>query len=709
MRVEELPIDHRIIKLLLEKGITELYPPQEEAVRKGIFKGKSLLMVAQTASGKTFLAEILAVNKALRGEGKTVYLTPLKALASEKYRDFKRYDPLGVRTALSVGDYDSSDQHLWRYDIIVTTYEKMDSLLRHKPSWFNEVSLLIVDEVHYIDDEERGPVLESLVARLKMHRKDIQLLCLSATIGNPEELADWLGCELVVSSWRPVPLKEGVYYGGKIRFSDGSVKKIVAYYRHPVFDLVADTILEDGQALVFVNSRRRAVSLAEAAARKMRMPVDPRVKEVSRELRESSGVQSLNTKLSEIVLRGVCFHHAGLSFRQREIIESAFRAGIIKVLFATPTLAAGVNLPARRVVIDDFKRYVAGRGNQPIKVLEYKQFAGRAGRPGFDEYGEAVIIARGSEQPEALIDYYIRGSPERVLSRMASPRALRRQVLAYIAVMGPSTRTEIMDFLKHTLYFRQGDSSYISKVLDDVLYFLIGGGFVSVSRNYEATILGKRVSEVYIDPLSALYLIKGLSSRERATVFGLLHLVAATPDMPCLIVRRKELLSLEETLDTRYAEILVGLEDRDRISYEEMLAEMKTALLLEDWVNEVPEQEICEKYDVGPGDIRAYVETAEWILHAFSRVCEVVPKLRRYASELRKLGLRVKHGVKEELLNLVSIPGVGRVRARKLYRAGYKSLGDLAQASVEKLARIEGIGEKLAEEIIGYARKQVYG
>ncbi|MEM4475135.1 MAG: DEAD/DEAH box helicase, partial [Fervidicoccaceae archaeon] len=286
MKVEDLPVDPKLKELLFSFGIVELYPPQEEACRRGIFEGKSIVLAAQTASGKSLLAEILAVEKALRARSKTVYLVPLKALASEKHRDFEKYKRLGVRAALSVGDYDREDPYLHEYDVIVTTYEKMDSMLRHKPKWFSSVDLVVIDEVHYLDDPERGPVLESLVARLRARGEGPQIVALSATVGNPEEIGEWLEAETVVSDWRPVPLREGIYYDGEIVYADGSTKRVARVFSHPIMDLVHDALREGGQTLVFVHSRRRAVELAEAASRKMVLDRSPELGELARELAE---------------------------------------------------------------------------------------------------------------------------------------------------------------------------------------------------------------------------------------------------------------------------------------------------------------------------------------------------------------------------------------------------------------------------------------
>ncbi len=199
-------------------GVIELRPAQEKSVKAGLLEGKNLLVCTPTASGKTLIAELAAVSAILNGEGKAVYIVPLKALASEKYKDFKkRYGSL-MKIALSIGDIDSSDSYLADYDFIICTAEKLDSLLRHHSPWVSSVKVVVVDEVHLLNDPGRGPTLEILITILKQVLPRMQLIALSATIGNAEELAEWLNAELVKDSWRPVKLHQGIYVGGKIEF-----------------------------------------------------------------------------------------------------------------------------------------------------------------------------------------------------------------------------------------------------------------------------------------------------------------------------------------------------------------------------------------------------------------------------------------------------------------------------------------------------------
>ena len=197
---------------LLDNQIKELRPAQEKAIKKGLLKGKNLLVCTPTASGKTLIAELGGVKNILDGKGKMVYIVPLKALATEKFKDFSSKYGNFLKIALSIGDLDSSDPYLAEYDIIVTVAEKLDSLIRHHCPWLNSVATVVVDEVHLVNDVGRGPTVEILITILRKLLKNMQLIALSATIGNPEELAEWLGAELVIDKWRPVKLHKGIYF-----------------------------------------------------------------------------------------------------------------------------------------------------------------------------------------------------------------------------------------------------------------------------------------------------------------------------------------------------------------------------------------------------------------------------------------------------------------------------------------------------------------
>ena len=214
-------IESRLPKRLyeiLEKEITSLRPAQEKAVNSGLFEGKNLLVCTPTASGKTLIAELAAIKAVIENKGKAVYVVPLRSLANEKFRDFKKRYSGVAKVALSIGDIDSSDPYLADYDLVVCTAEKLDSLIRHKSPFLRLITILVIDEVHMLNDPGRGPTLEILITIMREMLKNIQIIALSATIGNPEELAEWLNAKLVVDDWRPVALHKGVLHQGKIEF-----------------------------------------------------------------------------------------------------------------------------------------------------------------------------------------------------------------------------------------------------------------------------------------------------------------------------------------------------------------------------------------------------------------------------------------------------------------------------------------------------------
>ena len=211
-------IPKQIYECLERSDIKELRPAQSKAVKAGLLEGKNLLVCTPTASGKTLIAELAATKSILEGRGKAIYITPLKALASEKYREFKKkYNDL-FNIALAIGDMDSPDYHLANYDLIICTSEKLDSLIRHHSPWIKQVAVVIADEIHLLNDSGRGPTLEILLTMLRQMIKGIQIIGLSATIGNEKELAEWLDANLVDDKWRPVELHKGIYFDDKLKF-----------------------------------------------------------------------------------------------------------------------------------------------------------------------------------------------------------------------------------------------------------------------------------------------------------------------------------------------------------------------------------------------------------------------------------------------------------------------------------------------------------
>ena len=698
-------IDPRILEILKEYGVDDLYPPQREAIPY-ILEKKNLVMAVPTAGGKSLIAYISIINKLIKEGGKALYIVPLRALAREKYQDLLLFRKLGLKIGISTGDLDKPDQRLGRYDIIVCTSEKADSLLRHNTNWLSSVSVLVVDEIHLIHDYTRGPTLEVVISRFKKMNRNIQIIALSATIKNAGEIAEWLDAELVISDWRPVRLKEGVFYDGTIYFSDGSIREI-SDRKDAMISLVVDSISNGGQVLIFVNNRKSTITLAQRLSPSIRsLLFDSEIKsllEVSRKITFLQDSTPLGEVLSNCIKDGAAFHHAGLSGEQRKIVEEGFKKGMIKCIVATPTLAAGVNIPARRVIIRDLWRYDSNYGMRPIPVLEYKQQAGRAGRPGYDLEGEAVVIAKDESHKRHVFENYILAEPEPIFSKLGNESSLRMHILSSISSGFTIDKESIFDFIQSTFYAHQSDIYTLDNTIDNIISFLSSNGFIeSQDGIYSPTLFGKKTSSLYIDPLTALRLRYALESRNirSASSISYLQAICSTPDMRSLYIKRGDDW-VEDKLEMERELLLIPVPNPSDADYEWFLSYFKTASLLEDWINEISEAKISSKYGVGPGDIHAIVEIAEWLLHAMRELSRIYNF--ESVHDLTELIVRVHNGCKKELLNLISLQNVGRVRARALYDAGFKTTDSLKSISIDKLAQIPTIGRRIAKSI----KKQV--
>jgi helicase len=724
VKVTDLSIPEVVKEVTIKSGITELYPPQEEAVKAGVLEGKNLVLASPTASGKTLIAEFCALKHILEKNGKTVYLTPLRALANEKFEEFKKYtqirkkDENRVRVGISTGDFDSSDPWLERYDIIITTNEKADSLLRHRARWMDEISLVIADEVHLLNDAERGPTLEVVLARLMQTNPDVQILALSATINNVQEIAEWLKADYVTTEWRPILLKEGVLLHEEIQFRDGAAHKIEKKTKSPDINLALSTVKSGGQALIFASTRKSAVTIAKKVAGEIEeilsKPMKRSLEYIAERILAAEERTRISETLAELVKRGTAFHHAGLGGGHRKLIEDSFREGKIKVLTATPTLAFGVNLPARTVIIQDYRRYEPGYGWYPISVLEYKQMAGRAGRPKYDKVGEAVLMAKTDDEADYLMENYILARPERIWSRLAVERIMRGHVLATVAADYAHTERGIYDFFGRTFYAYQYEISAIKSIIAKILKYLYDEEMIEVdSEKISATKFGKRVSELYIDPVSAVIIREALKRKPAYfTDLSLLQMIAHTPDMgPIMRPYTQEIDEIAVFIDEHKNEFLVDMPDEweDRIAYEQFLGEVKTAMVLKAWIEELSEDQIIEKFRTQPGDLYRTIENAKWLFYATHELAmlfgnkQVLPQ----TNELRE---RIEKGVKKELLPIVKLEGVGRVRGRILYNSGYKTIEDIKYAPIENLMNLPLIGPKLAkkikEQVGGYVKKE---
>lgn len=712
--------NEEVIQAMTQGSITTFYPPQSDAINANIIDGKNLLLAVPTAAGKTFMAEICMIRSIMQTQGRCLYIAPLKALASEKFNEFKKkYNPLGIKVGIAIGDLDSPSKNLNRYQILIATAEKVDSLLRFRAKWLiNGLSVVVLDEIHFINDGSRGPTLEVLTARIKQLNPNIQILALSATVQNAQEIASWLNACCITSSWRPVPLKEGVYFNETITFGDNTKRLVCEEPPDDLSKICLDTLRGKGQILVFVNSRRSAQAASLVLSKSVGALLNPEerasLKKLSKEVLGSSLESTkICKKLSNVLQNGVAFHHAGLRPHQRLLIEQSFKNHLIKIICSTPTLAAGVNLPARRTILRDSKRYESGLGAAYIPASEYKQCAGRAGRPGYDQFGEAVIIAKTLSESRLLFDKYIHADPEPVISKLSNESALRIHILSSIAAGHVHNINEMFSFISHTFLYHQKRTSNLIELISRIFTFLEKEKLIEKNGfRYFATSFGQCVSRLYIDPITGIILRNGLEKIEKnfagSSASGLLHLICCTPDMDKLkSLSQKDYDELEYFSSSIRDEIIMTPKDLPELEdFFFHLSILKTTWLLLSWTNEEKEESLCDRFNIGPGDIHRYVESARWILHATSVLAELF-RLRRLTFIVEDLYAQVRYGVKSELLDLVTLKGIGRIRARSLFEKGFKNFKDLRLASVDKIASVNKIGNALAKDISSQVKKHM--
>jgi helicase len=530
-----------------------------------------------------------------------------------------------------------------------------------------------------------------------------QIIALSATIGNAKDVAKWLTAELVVSDWRPIVLKEGVFFGNAITFGDRSQREVKEFHKDSTISLAADTLKEGGQCIIFESSRKNTEGQAGRIGIAISKLIDTdnrdKLKTLAAQVIETSEVETTK-KLALCIENGSAFHHAGLISEQRKIVENGFRDGTIKVIAATPTLAAGLNLPARRVIIKGYRRYDVNFGQVPIPVLEYKQMAGRAGRPRLDPYGESVLVAKNYDEMEELMNQYVLAGAEKIWSKLGTENALRTHILSIIVTGFARTMDELLGFMKNTFYSTQQEPWSLKVVIDNIIGFLVEKKMIVQKDGLFPTRLGELVSRLYIDPLSASIIIDGLEKIEykgiQYTELTLLHLVSMTTDMRPLYLRSNDYEWLSDLVMEHHTEFITIPTQSSSVNYEWFLSQVKTACVMLDWINERKEEDIVNKFGIGEGDIRALSEITLWLVHSMAELAVFME--RSSANRARELEKRVEYGAAPELLELIQIRGIGRVRARKLYNAEIRDMEALRGADPGKVAKI--IGTKVAIKVL---------
>ncbi|WP_336360630.1 DEAD/DEAH box helicase [Haladaptatus sp. ZSTT2] len=662
---------------------------QREALPAILHREENLVASAPTASGKTALAE-LAICKALADGGKALFIAPLRALTNEKESEWERFEDLGYSVYVVTGERDLNSRRAERADILVMTPEKTDSATRKhdspRYSFITDVTCCIIDEVHLLDSDRRGSVLEVTVSRLR-RLCNPRIVALSATMPNIQDVADWLGAvpETTLEfddAYRPVDLHADVqtYTHGDNSFAD----KYRRLYR--AIDLAEPHIRDGGQALVFVASRQDTVQAAKKARDELAerdIPIGARG-----DYDFHTDAQKLqNNTLQNSVTDGVAFHHAGLSKEDKDAVEQWFREGKIQLLFSTSTLAWGVNLPARCVVIRDTKLHDPLEGEVDMSPLDVLQMLGRAGRPGYDDVGYGWVVCDRSEA-----DKYrklLREGKE-IESRLADD--LDAHLNAEISMGTLRDLDDVMSWLDTTFYAvrarskpEEYDFAGLRDRVRDALSGLVSRGFVEMDDNLgvDGTGLGVLASKFYLR-LATAERFKRLADRDFVDEAAILETVACAAEFDSVSARQSERDAINA--------ILVGQNTPDSMEP----GQRKVLAILRASMNGGTPPELRSDAWVIQQNARRLLAAMQSFLERFDTA--------ETANLARRVEARVETGISSAAVGLTAIDGVGSGRAHKLAGEGIETPEDVRAAGVDGLIDA-GLSEGVAERVFKAARK----
>jgi replicative superfamily II helicase len=666
---------------------------QRAAIPGMLETDENVVASAPTASGKTAIAE-LAICKTLDRGGTALFVAPMRALTNEKEAEWDRFEELGYSVYVVTGERDLNPRRARRADILVMTPEKVDSATRkhdtHRYDFVTDVDTVVVDEVHLLDSERRGSALEVTVSRLR-RLCDPRIVALSATMPNVEEVAAWLDAPEATTfdfddDHRPVELNADVktYSHGENSFAD----KYRRLYR--ALDLAQPHLEEDGQALVFVASRQDT-QRAAAKARDEFAERDVRVGARGDYDFHTETERLENDELRQGVLDGVAFHHAGLSKNDRDLVEEWFKQGKIELLFSTSTLAWGVNLPARCVIIRDTKYHDPLEGEVEMSPLDVLQMLGRAGRPDYDDVGYGWVIT-----DRADADRYRRLLREGTEIESNLEYDLPEHLLAECCVGTIESRADALAWLDTTFYaVRAGAGAHgatdagdddaapdeLAAAIDDTLASLAGDGFLDLegpggTEGVAPTALGRLASRFYLR-LETARGFHDLATRDHVDEAGILRAVATAVEFDDVAARSDEADAVDAVLGERATDLPDG--------------QRKVFAILQAAVS-----------GTTPNSLRSDA----WIIrqNALRLLAALGAVLGEFAgpaaaNECRRLEARIEHGVGPDAAALTAIEGVGEGRSRSLAKAGFESPADVAAASPATVAAA-GVGEGVAERIV---------
>ncbi|KAI7781137.1 hypothetical protein LA080_015141 [Diaporthe eres] len=696
---------YKIPKPLVAKfealGIQSIYPWQKQCLMgPGLLKGdKNLVYSAPTGGGKSLVADVLMLKRVLEDrEAKAILVLPYVALVQEKIRWLRKLVD-GISRESITGPIQESDQKFWRkrsdedtvrivgffggskikqtwadFDVGVCTIEKANSLVNTaiNDGSITKLKVVVLDELHMVDDDHRGYLLELMATKLlSLDDHAVQIIGMSATLTNIKLLATWLQGHFYETQYRPVPIEEHLVYDSRI-YAAGTTSRLIK----------AAATQANGTQVSQAPSAAIG-TIAASDAKELQDPV----------------LNAVVALASETARAGY-----GLTTEERDLITNAYDSGTIKVCVATCSLAAGINLPARRVILHN-----ARMGRDIVGPSMLRQMRGRAGRKGKDEVGETYLCCRQKDLEE--VTELMQAELPQLTSCLASDKhRIQRALLEAIAVRLATSRDSLDEFVRKTLLYQSTDIVKINEIVEASLSDLQARGFISIDSfsSFEATQLGKAIVTSSLDPDDGVFIHNELKRALQAFVMdGEMHILYTfTPVQEMSVNINWKIYANEmESLDESGLRVLgfLGLKPteinrmmRGGAMNTETTAEKEVArvyhrfylaLQLRDLCNEMPVHRVAQKYTMPRGTVQTLAQSCQGFAAGMIKFCEQMG-WGVMAAALDHFSDRLKAGAKSDLLALAKITFVKSRTARVFWDNGFRSVAVVANADPKELVPV---------------------
>ncbi|BFZ62187.1 hypothetical protein YB2330_003269 [Saitoella coloradoensis] len=712
-----------LVQAYVRKGIRTLYDWQARCLDlPGLLEGsRNVVYTAPTSGGKTMVSEILMLKRVFETKSKAILVLPFVSIVTEKTRHLRSL--LEGTDKVVAGYFGGEKQKAWNaVDIAVCTIEKANSLINTALSEgkLDELGVLVVDELHMLG-EDRGYIIELMLTKLLAINQDVQIVGMSATLKNLPLLANWLRAHAFSCDFRPVPLHEYIVRDNTVFDTAAKPVCIIPQAEHKALKdtsvnalvaLTLETLSEGGSVLVFCSARGTCVETAKLLFAFVPVAqadiIEKRI-ELIRQLRDTpSGVDEI---LEGCVMKGIAYHHAGLTTEERELLESAYSDGVLKILCATATLAAGINLPARRVIFRSPRM-----GRDFLSLASYRQMKGRAGRAGKDPFGESFLCC--AKMDTAKVNELVHAPLPSVESCLKpEKRGLKRALLEVIATNLASTESAVMTYAQSTLlYSTEPGETGMKKLVDESLDYLLENklivkedpdGYTAVEKSYVATDVGLAVVASAMTPEDGLFVHAELSRGMRTIVLDDdLHLIYhVTPVYAqCEVdwrILRNAIEGLSESGNRIMSSVGVSPALVHKMAMGATLKEDKpenveklrihkrfyAALMLQDLINERSLSDVAAKFDIERGFLQSLTSLSGGFASMVGAFCTKLG-WGTLAMLLEHFRDRLMFGVKDDLLELAKLPYVKSATARMLAQNGLKNIHLVAAASPEDIVKL---------------------